>query len=61
MELNKFTLKEQLDGLRDSSFSSTELTQDYLKRIKAKDPSINSYITVTEELALKQAKKADDK
>ena len=61
MELNEFTLKEQLDGLRDSSFSSTELTQDYLKRIKAKDPSINSYITVTEELALKQAKKADDR
>ena len=61
MELNELTLKQQLDGLKDSSFSSTELTQDYLKRIKSKDPSINSYITVTEELALKQAKESDDR
>ena len=55
MELHEFTLKQQLDGLRKSTFSSVELTQNYLKRIKSKDPSINSYITVTEELALKQA------
>ena len=59
MELNSLTLKQQLDGLNDSSFSSSELTQDYLNRIKTKDISINSYITVTEELALKQAKEAD--
>ncbi len=52
MELHELTLKEQLDGLKESSFSSVELTQEYLKRIKSKDPSINSFITVTEELAL---------
>ena len=61
MELHELTLKQQLDGLRESSFSSVELTQEYLKRIKSKDPSINSYITVTEELALKQANEADDR
>ena len=61
MELHEFTLKQQLDGLRNSTFSSVELTQNYLKRIKSKDPSINSYITVTEELALKQAEDADDR
>ena len=61
MQLNELTLKEQLEGLKNSSFSSTELTQDYLKRIQDIDPSINSYITVTEELALKQAKEADDR
>ena len=61
MELHEFTLKQQLDGLRKSTFSSVELTQNYLKRIKSKDPSINSYITVTEELALKQAEEADDR
>ena len=61
MELHEFTLKQQLDGLRKSTFSSVELTQNYLKRIKSKDPSINSYITVTEELALKQAGEADDR
>jgi aspartyl-tRNA(Asn)/glutamyl-tRNA(Gln) amidotransferase subunit A len=36
-----------------------ELTDHYLKRIKAIDPDINSYITITEELALLQAKEAD--
>ena len=61
MELYELTLKQQLDGLKDSSFSSTELTHDYLKRIQSKDHYINSYITVTEELALKQAKEADDR
>lgn len=61
MELHEFTLKQQLDGLRKSTFSSVELTQNYLKRIKSKDSSINSYITVTEELALKQADEADDR
>ena len=43
MELLELTLKQQLNGLRESSFSSVELTQEYLKRIKSKDPSINSY------------------
>ena len=61
MELHELTLKQQLDGLRESSFSSVELTQEYLKRIKSKDPSINSFITVTEELALKQANEADNR
>ena len=35
MELHELTLKQQLDGLRKSSFSSVELTQEYLKRIKS--------------------------
>ena len=61
MELHELTLKQQLDGLKESSFSSVELTQEYLKRIKSKDPSINSFITVTEELALKQANEADNR
>ena len=61
MELHELTLKQQLDGLKESSFSSLELTQEYLKRIKSKDPSINSFITVTEELALKQANEADNR
>ena len=59
MELHELTLKEQLEGLKNLNFSSVELTDHYLKRIKAIDPDINSYITITEELALLQAKEAD--
>ena len=59
MELHELTLKEQLEGLKNLTFSSVELTDHYLKRIKTIDPDINSYITITEELALSQAKEAD--
>ena len=59
MNLDELTLKEQLNGLKDSSFSSVELTEVYLKRINQLDASINSYITVTEDSALEQAKESD--
>jgi aspartyl-tRNA(Asn)/glutamyl-tRNA(Gln) amidotransferase subunit A len=46
-------------ALADGKVSSTELTQDYLKRIAAENGDLNAYITVCEELALSQAKAAD--
>ena len=39
--------------------SSEELTQMYLKRIKQHDSKLNSVITLTEKLAIKQARKMD--
>ncbi len=53
------TVKELSIGLSQGEFSSVELTQHYLDRIKAKDGEINSFITVTDELALEEAKAAD--
>jgi aspartyl-tRNA(Asn)/glutamyl-tRNA(Gln) amidotransferase subunit A len=41
--------------------SSMELTQHYLDRIHAVDPKVKSYVTVTDDLALEQAKKADER
>ncbi|WP_119393226.1 Asp-tRNA(Asn)/Glu-tRNA(Gln) amidotransferase subunit GatA [Salinibius halmophilus] len=55
------TLAEIAKGLADGEYSSVEITQAYLDKIKAKDGEINSYITVTEELALQQAKAADER
>ena len=40
--------------------SSTELTKMYLERLKKFGPRLNCVITLTEELALKQAAQADD-
>ncbi|WP_432697941.1 Asp-tRNA(Asn)/Glu-tRNA(Gln) amidotransferase subunit GatA [Marinobacterium sp. YM272] len=54
------TLAELAAGLRNGDFTSTELTQAWLERIKAEDSKYNSYITVTEEEALAQAKAADE-
>ncbi len=48
-------------GLKDKKFSATELTQAYLDRIAATDDKLNSYITVTADVALEQAKKIDEK
>ncbi|MEF3075041.1 Asp-tRNA(Asn)/Glu-tRNA(Gln) amidotransferase subunit GatA [Methylobacter sp. Wu1] len=47
-------------GLRSGEFSSVELTQAFLDRIKRHN-SLNCYITVTEDLALQEAKAADDR
>ncbi|MCK5888936.1 MAG: Asp-tRNA(Asn)/Glu-tRNA(Gln) amidotransferase subunit GatA [Methylococcales bacterium] len=54
------TITALAKGLRAKEFSSVELTQAYLERIK-KQQDINCYITVTEEHALKSAQLADKK
>ncbi len=53
------TLAEQSRALASGEVSSVELTQSYLDRIKQLDKNFNSYITVTDELAINQAAKAD--
>lgn len=46
-------------ALATKEFSSTELTQYYLERIKTHNPTVNAFITVTETHALDQARLAD--
>lgn len=53
------TLKALSDMLTSGEISSQELTQHFLDRIQQHDQELNSFITVTEELALEQAKAAD--
>lgn len=47
-------------GLRAGDFSSTELTQELLARIRQLDGSVNAFISITEEAALAGAKQADE-
>lgn len=58
-DLHQLSVRQLSDGLASKLFSSVELTQHYLNRIAAIDPQLNSYITVTAEVALKQAQAAD--
>lgn len=58
-DLHHLSVRELSEGLTAKRFSSVELTQHYLKRIHRLDGSINSYVTVTDELALAQAQAAD--
>lgn len=55
------TLADIARGLENKEFSSVEITENYLQRIKQFDPEINSFITTTEDQALAQAKQADKK
>lgn len=54
------TIAELAKGLRSGEFSSVELTSAFLDRIK-QHSVLNAYVTVTEDLALQQAKAADAK
>ena len=45
--------------IADGQITSTELTELYLSRIEALDGQLHSYLTVTPEIALDQAAKAD--
>ena len=51
---------ELLTLMTNREVSSTELTELYLARIEEIDPKLNAYVTVTSEIALEQAAKADD-
>ncbi|MCP4333921.1 MAG: Asp-tRNA(Asn)/Glu-tRNA(Gln) amidotransferase subunit GatA [Gammaproteobacteria bacterium] len=46
-------------GLARGQFSSVEITQDYLALIAEHNPALNCFISVTDELALAQARQAD--
>jgi len=53
------SLTELAAGLRSKAFTSVELTQAYLNRIR-QYPDLNAFITASEETALQQARAADE-
>jgi aspartyl-tRNA(Asn)/glutamyl-tRNA(Gln) amidotransferase subunit A len=54
------TIAELAEGLKKGDFSSEELTKSFLQRIKQYDAELNSFITVSEDHALAQARAADE-
>ncbi|MBK9927320.1 MAG: Asp-tRNA(Asn)/Glu-tRNA(Gln) amidotransferase subunit GatA [Anaerolineales bacterium] len=61
MQLTSLTIREAHELLTSKKISSVELTQATLDRIREVDKKVQSYVTVTDELALEQAKKADER
>lgn len=55
------TIAKYAKALQNKEISAVELTKHYLKRINEQNAHINAYVTVTDELALAQAKAADEK
>jgi aspartyl-tRNA(Asn)/glutamyl-tRNA(Gln) amidotransferase subunit A len=60
MEPEKLSIKEMHSGLVGKDFSAEELARFFLDKIRKEDGEIKAFITVTEDLALAQAKKADE-
>ncbi|HSV86036.1 MAG TPA: amidase, partial [Levilinea sp.] len=61
MEITMLTVRQCIDGLRQGSFSSVELTKAFLTRIERLEPQIRAFITLTPELALEQAATSDQR
>ena len=60
INLNQLTIHEAHQLLKAKQLSSVELTKACLVRIQQAEPSVHAIVTVTGELALKQAQKADE-
>jgi len=60
INLENLTIKKAHEGLKNGDYTSVELTKAFLDLIEKKDKDINAYITVNKELALEQAKRADE-
>jgi aspartyl-tRNA(Asn)/glutamyl-tRNA(Gln) amidotransferase subunit A len=58
-ELTDLTVRQTVDGLHQGEFSCLELTQAYLARITSLEARLHAFITLTPELALRQAEGAD--
>lgn len=59
-ELAYYTIPQLASLLRSRQITSEELTRFFLERLKKYDPQLHCVVTLTEDLALAQAKKADE-
>ena len=54
------TISQVHEGLEKKQFSALELCKSYLAKIKKEDKKIHAFLTVSEDLAISQAKKVDN-
>jgi len=59
MELNRLTIHELQEQLREGTLSSAEITESVYRRIASVEDRVHAYITLTEEAATEQALAAD--
>src|SRR5262245_9124018 len=60
MSLAAFTLHEARERLRKREFSAQELTEAIFRRIFETQDKLHSYITLSPDTALREAKRADE-
>src|SRR5829696_8812616 len=59
MDLYELSIQQAHELLSSRSISSEELTRAFIERIQRLDSQIKSYVTVSDELAIEQARDAD--
>lgn len=57
--LTELTITQALDKLRKHEITAVELTRAYLQRIEELNPTLQAYLTITADTALKAAEAAD--
>ncbi|MBV6658251.1 MAG: Asp-tRNA(Asn)/Glu-tRNA(Gln) amidotransferase subunit GatA [Devosiaceae bacterium] len=60
-DLTQLSMADARDGLRDKSFTATELTGAYLDAIERANERLNAYVAVTPDQALSMAAKSDER
>ncbi len=58
--MNNLTILKALEGLKTKKFSSVELTKACFAQIGKVDKKLNSFVTLSENIALEQARNADN-
>jgi aspartyl-tRNA(Asn)/glutamyl-tRNA(Gln) amidotransferase subunit A len=58
-KLNELTIEEAIEGLKSGKFTSLELTKACLDQIDRLDDKVKAFVTITKDLAIKQAESAD--
>jgi aspartyl-tRNA(Asn)/glutamyl-tRNA(Gln) amidotransferase subunit A len=61
VKLHELTIHEAQALMKKGEASSVELTQAAIERILAVDNGVKAYLTLTPELALEQAREADER
>jgi Asp-tRNA(Asn)/Glu-tRNA(Gln) amidotransferase A subunit family amidase len=59
-ELAFYSVRDLAELIRTKKVTSTQLTKMYLERLKKYGPELECVVTLTEDLALEQARKADE-
>ncbi len=61
MNIEQLTIDEIITGYKEKRFSVKEVVESYIHRIKKFDNKINSFITLCEDTAIKEAEEVDKK
>ncbi|WP_336279254.1 Asp-tRNA(Asn)/Glu-tRNA(Gln) amidotransferase subunit GatA [Bartonella sp. CB175] len=60
-DLTTLTIAQARDSLTKKDFKATELTEAYLKAIDLANPTLNAYVAITAEQAIKMATESDNR